>query len=400
MKFNTTGMKVFLIICLLFSFIFISFTVLMLYTNKHDVILKKDLTCLFREEIYIEDFIQMINGTILNKEPIDTNEVGMKEVTLTYRNRYGITMHKKFTIEVLDETAPTVVVSNPNTIEMGSIDDIMDTIFCADDYDDNVSCNIVGSYDLNQLGKYDLEIVATDKSENTTVKEFTLNVIEEQKKTISNSENNTYTDYQEVYKKYKNTNTLIGLDLSKWQGDVDFEKLREQDVAFVMLKVGGQKEIDGEFIIDPKFYDNIEKAKEYGIQVGVYFYSYARTEKEARRQAKWIISKVEDYDIELPIVFDWENWNRYTRFQISFHTLNKIANAFMEEVEENGYEAMLYSSKYYLETIWYREDYTTWLAYYTTNNNYEGDYWMWQLCSDGKIDGIDGYVDIDVMYLT
>ena len=61
---------------------------------------------------------------------------------------------------------------------------------------------------------------------------------------------------------------------------------------------------------------------------------------------------------------------------------------------------MLYSSKYYLETIWDAKDYTNWLAYYTKNNDYQGDYAMWQVCSDGKIDGIDGYVDIDVMYLS
>ena len=76
-----------------------------------------------------------------------------------------------------------------------------------------------------------------------------------------------------------------------------------------------------------------------------------------------------------------------------------MATAFLEEVERNGYVGMLYSSKYYLENIWYREEYDNiWLAYYTKNNDYDGKYLLWQVCNDGKIDGIDGYVDIDILY--
>lgn len=394
--------KILFIVWLILIIILVGFIFMIRFTNREDIILVNDLSCEFREEIYVKDFIKDIRGTVLDNYRIDTNEVGERQVTLVYENRYGFKVYKKFVIEVKDVIAPTVVVSNPYTVEIGSIDNLMDTIFCADDYDDDVKCNIVGEYDLEKQGKYDLKVVATDKSDNITMREFTLNVIEKKKETSSNKENTEeeYTSFKEVYKKYKTDSTLIGLDLSKWQGDVDFGKLKEQGVSFVMLKVGGQQKIGGDFIIDPKFYHNIEKAKEYDIDVGVYFYSYAKTVQEAKKQARWIISEVKDYDIELPIVFDWENWTKYTSFHISFHTLNKVANAFMEEVEKNGYEAMLYSSKYYLETIWYRENYTNWLAYYTDNNNYQGDYLMWQLCSDGKIDGIDGYVDIDVMYLT
>ena len=394
-------MKLFLMICLLFSFIFISFTVMTLYTNKIDVVLKKDLSCEFREQITAEDFVKTINGTVLNQDMIDTNEVGKKEITLTYRNRYGMTAHKRFVIEVKDVTAPTVIVSDPYTVESGSIDNLMDYIFCADNYDDDVSCNIVGDYDLEKIGQYDLKVVATDNSDNIAMREFTLNIIEQKKEMPQNEEKGigTYTSFKEIYQKYKTSDSLIGLDLSKWQGDVDFSKLKEQGVSFVMLKVGGQRQINGENVLDSKFYDNINQAKENDIDVGVYFYSYAKTKHEARKQARWIMEKVEDYDIDLPIVFDWENWNKYTSFHISFHTLNKVANAFMEEIEKEGYKSMLYSSKYYLETIWYSDDYTNWLAYYTDNNDYQEDYLMWQVCSDGIIDGIDGYVDIDVMYL-
>lgn len=392
--------KLILGIVLLIVLIIIILKLLTHFTNKEDVILKKDLTCNFREEVYVMDFVSKLNGEVLKNELIDTTTVGKKKVSLTYRNRYGLNVSKKFEIEIKDVTPPTVVVSNPYIVEKGSIQNLTDTIFCADDYDDKVTCSIVGKYDLEKIGKYDLKMIATDHSGNSTTKEFTLNVIEKsEKETMDNNRKKEYTSFESIYKKYKKANTEIGLDISKWQQDVDFTKLKEEGVTFVMLKIGGQTKIGGEFTIDPKFYENIEKALENDLQVGVYFYSYATSEKEARKQVKWIIEKLGDYQITLPIVFDWENWATYTKFHLSFYTLNKIANAFMEEVERYGYTSMLYSSKYYLETIWYESDYTNWLAYYTNNNDYEGKYLMWQVCNDGKIDGIDGYVDIDVMYL-
>lgn len=368
--------------------------------NTEDIILRKDLSCHFREKVQVSEFIQKLDGELLNDYLVDTNEVGLKKIEVSYKNHYGLVMRKKFTIEVIDVTPPTVIVANPYIVEKGSIEKLENTIFCADDFDDNVICEITGEYDLQKVGNYDLKIMATDASANRTSKEFTLQVIEEIKGKKSN-ENKTpsITKFASIYKKYKNDNTMIGLDISKWQQEVDFSKLKEEGVEFVMLKLGGQSEIGGEITIDPKFYENIEKALENELQVGIYFYSYAKSEKEVQKQAKWVVQKLKGYPITLPIAFDWENWNQYTTFHISFHTLNKIAGSFLKEIEKNGYDGMLYSSKYYLETIWYASDYTNWIAYYTNDFDYEGEYVMWQVCNDGKIAGIDGYVDIDVMYL-
>ncbi len=375
-----------------------TYSLAMKFLNTDDIVLVSDLTCEFREEVYLKDFIHQLDGKLLNNKQIDTTEVGIKELEIQYKNHYGLTVRKKFNIEVLDVTEPTVVVANPYVVEKGSIEKLEDTIFCADDYDDEVECKITGQYDLSKIGKYNLAITATDHSNNSVKKEFVLEVVSKQE-VNNNINSNQYTKFKDIYQKYKTKDTLIGLDLSKWQQEVDFTKLASAGVTFVMLKLGGQKEIGGEITVDPKFYENIEKAIENNMQVGVYFYSYAKTEKEAQAQAKWVSQKVKDYSITLPIAFDWENWNSYTTFHISFHTLNKIAITFLDEVEKSGYQVMLYSSKYYLETIWYRENYPVWLAYYTDNNDYEGNYLLWQVCNNGKVAGIDGYVDIDVMYL-
>lgn len=366
-------------------------------TTKDGILLKKDLTVNFRDKIYIKDFIHSLNGTLVDNYQVDTTTVGQQELTITFQNKYDFIVSKKINIEVKDVTSPTIIVSNPYTVEEGSITNLTDNIFCADDYDDNPDCTIKGEYDLNTPGDYNLEISATDQSGNNTSKEFTLNVIKKVNKDNTPSTTPTYTSFKSILTKYKNDNTSIGLDLSKWQGEVDFAKLKEQGVEFVMIKIGGQKKIGDDYNLDPKFYDNIKGALRNNIKVGLYFYSYATSEQEAIKQANWITSKIKNYQISLPIAFDWENWNNYTSFHLSFKSLNKIASSFINQIEKNNYQAVLYSSKSYLENVWYQENYTTWIAFYTNDFSDYKDYYMWQLCSDGKIDGIKGYVDIDIM---
>ena len=397
MKKKISLRTVYLIIILLSLLITLVTLTYLRLTNNEGIFFKDNLTTTFREKVYISNFISYIDGTLIDDYIVDTKEVGTKELNINFKNKYGFIVSKSININVLDITPPTVVVNNPYTVKLGSKINLEEEIFCADDYDDIISCNIIGDYDLERVGKYNLEIKATDKSGNSTSKNFTLNIVDKINNNSSSKPNNSYTSFKEVYKKYKNENTLVGLDISKWQGNVDYKKIKEEGVDFVVLKLGGQTKIDGEYKIDPKFYQNIEGALNNDIKVGVYFYSYAKSVEDAIKQANFIVDTLEDKKIDLPIFFDWENWNSYTKFHISFNTLNKIASSFINRVEELGYKGVLYSSKYYLENIWYKDDYTNWIAYYTNNFNEYKDYYMWQMCSNGKINGIDGYVDIDIM---
>ena len=397
MKKKISLRSVYLIIILLSLLITLVTTTYLRLTNNEGIFFKDNLTTTFREKVYISNFISYIDGTLIDDYLVDTKEVGPKELNINFKNKYGFIVSKSININVLDITPPKVVVNNPYTVKLGSKINLEEEIFCADDYDDIISCNIIGDYDLERVGKYNLEIKATDKSGNSTSKNFTLNVVDKINNNSSSKTNNSYTSFKDVYKKYKDNNTLVGLDISKWQGNVDYKKIKEEGVDFVVLKLGGQTKIDGEYKIDPKFYQNIEGALNNDIKVGVYFYSYANSEEDAIKQANFIVDTLEDKKIDLPIFFDWENWNSYTKFHISFNTLNKIASSFINRVEELGYKGVLYSSKYYLENIWYKDDYTNWIAYYTNNFNEYKVYYMWQMCSNGKINGIDGYVDIDIM---
>ena len=146
------------------------------------------------------------------------------------------------------------------------------------------------------------------------------------------------------------------------------------------------------------FKKNIGEALKYKIPVGVYFYSYASNIKEARNDARWVIKQIKDYKVKLGVSFDWEDWSYFNSYNISFHDLNEISNAFMDEISKAKYKTMLYSSKNYLELIWNNKKYDTWLAHYTDKTNYLGKYKYWQICDTGRVDGINGNVDIDIMY--
>lgn len=372
---------------------------LMLYIiiSTTGIILTPKLSCNFKDKVYLRDFILTLDGSLENDHKIDTSVVGKKKLRIIYRNKYGFYKIKNFTIDIKDVTKPTILVNNDFVVNKGYDKKLEDVILCADDYDDDVDCSISGSYNMEEVGVYPLSMKATDKSNNTTIKNFNLNVVEpSDNKSNSSLE---FVSYSDIYKKYKNNNSLIGIDISKWQEEVDFKSLKDNNVEFVIIKLGGQPDKGEDIVIDPYFKMNIESAIENDIKVGVYFYSYAGSVKEAREQALFVLDNIKGYKIDLPISFDWENWKSFNSFNISLNTLNNIAKSFMNEIKNNGYKSNLYSSEYYLENIWFGKEYKNiWLANYG-KVKYSGKYDMWQLCSDGKVDGINSYVDIDVLYL-
>lgn len=380
--------------CGLFSVILGIIFSLYSLTNDQTVILEKDLQVEFNSKVFVSDFIYGLDGTLVNDSIIDTTKLGVNKVRYYYINDYGWYKSATFNIEVIDTVKPVIMVGSTFVVNKGDSRRLEEIILCADNVDDNVKCNIIGEYNLDKVDNYKLKMVAEDASGNKSEVEFVLEVVN---KKVSNITDNSYIKYSDVYDKYKSDSTRIGIDISRWQGDIDFKELKKNNVEFVMIKLGGQTEIDGEIEIDPYFYDNIEAALEAGIEVGVYFYSYAKSVREAKKQAKYVINAIDDYEVSLPIAFDWENFNEYNQFKLSFYSLNNIAKSFFERVAESGYEGILYSSRAYLDTIWNSTDYEVWLANYS-NIKYDGDYVMWQVCSDGKVDGIDGYVDIDVYY--
>ncbi len=364
-----------------------------------EVVLKNNLTAEFTEEKKVSDFIESINGNIIDDYVINTTSLGKKEIKFQFKNDQNIIVPYEYEIEVIDTVQPVVWLSNVYQVTKGSNINLTDKILCGDNQDNKPKCTVEGNYDLNTVGDYPLLFKAEDKSGNITEKQFILRVIEPSNtNTPRTTAEPTYTDFNQAKNQYKTDKTQIGIDVSGWQGKIDFEKIKNAGVEFIMIRVGGTRGTNGEYFVDKYFKRNIEEANKYGIKAGIYFYSYANSKESAMKDAKWVIKQIKDYDIDLPIAFDWEEWAYFNDYNLSFFGLTSMAESFLETIEDAGYEGMLYSSKSYLENIWLPTKYDIWLAHYTIQTNYQGKYKLWQLCENGKIDGIDGAVDINVMY--
>ena len=358
--------------------------------------LKEDLTVEFGKKVKVSDFIENLNGSLLSDNEIDTEQLGEVQVPFEYMNIKNKKRKAEFTIKIIDVNAPQIFSGSSYTVNVGYNKNLIDVLLSADDIDDNPKREILGEYDFNTIGNYNLTYVVTDSSGNETRKDFVLYVKKEEHREKIETEK---LDIKDVLNNYKTESTKIGIDVSKWQQEINWQEVKDAGIEFVIIRMGYQTDYDGDYVIDPCFVANIEGAKSVGLPVGIYFYSYAKNVNQAREQAMWVKDNLKGYEIDLPVAFDWESWNSFNSTGMSLYTINKVANTFLEVLEENGYKGMLYSSKIYLEKIWYPTQYETWLAQYNNKATYEGEYSIWQMSSVGRVNGIKGDVDIDIMYL-
>jgi len=348
---------------------------------------------------YLYDLIE-INGAELLTENyrVSTSTLGTEEIEVFYKyNKKKYVYNFKLTIK--DTTLPKILGSTIRTIQVNYQDDLCNLIMYGDNYDRNPDCTINGSYDVNETGSYDLNYVITDSSNNKVEHNLVLHVVKPSNSSTSTTAPRKTLDFSDVLDRYKNDRATIGIDVSKWQQNIDFEKVRAAGAEFVIIRIGVQKATNTELELDEYYLQNIEKAKKAGLKVGVYLYSMATKKEESVKQAQWVLEKLNGQELDLPIVFDWESWTWWNLMDLSFYDINDIADSFLDTITDNGYKAMLYGSKYYLENIWENnKDYPVWLAHYTNETNYNGDYVMWQLSDVGKIPGIKDTVDINILY--
>ena len=130
----------------------------------------------------------------------------------------------------------------------------------------------------------------------------------------------TYYYLKDFIEKYKTDDTIVGIDVSSWQGNINWKKVKESGIDAAMIRIAyGSR---NKSTIDKKFKQNLKNAKEAGIKVGIYYYSYAKDTSEAINQAKWIINELNGEKLDLPIAFDWEDWSDFMSYKINFNDLN------------------------------------------------------------------------------
>ena len=193
---------------------------------------------------------------------------------------------------------------------------------------------------------------------------------------------------------------MKGIDVSKYQELIYWEKVKAAGIDFAILRAGLGKYITQ---IDPRFEQNAFGALSAGLHVGAYWFSYATSPKEARQEAQVCAQVLEPYKgkFDFPVYFDYEyDSEEYSKNQGVTPTQalrESLAQAFCEEIEKGGYWAGVYANKYFFTTyLDYQklgEKYTLWVAQYNDVNTFSGKYDMWQYTSSGRVNGISGNVD-------
>ena len=216
---------IYIALCIFLFGIYKLFMYIRVKTAKVEIVLQDDLTTPFLSEKKISDFIIHMNGNIVHDQKINTTKIGEKNINFEFINEDGIKVPYRFKIEVKDVTKPVIWLNNSYTIYKGNDVDIASTILCGDDEDKNPNCFLEGEYDFNTVGEYPLTFKAIDRSGNETLQDFILHVVEPKKNTSNSTQEKKATLFSDVYASYKNEKTKIGIDVSGWQGDIDFEKI-------------------------------------------------------------------------------------------------------------------------------------------------------------------------------
>lgn len=352
----------------------------------------------YGDKIVLDNLVSIEDGYLINGDKeYDYKDTGEQTVTIDYQDTKKHKGKYDVIINIVDSVKPVLSISNNLYVLKDNEIDVCKRAFYADNADRNVACQVTGEIDTTLVGKYKVNVKVTDASGNYVDKDVTVNVIEKFEET---PEVEIVPDkIEDMILKYKTEDTLIGIDVSNHQGDIDWETVKNSGVEFVFIRIGYGHNREAKIMEDEKFRQNLEEARNAGLKVGLYFYSYATEIWEAEEQANWIVKTLNGEKIDLPIVFDYETWKSFPTYNINIVDLNKVAKRFLDILHDNGYEGMNYSSKYYLNTIWNISEYPTWLAHYVSKTNYDKDFKVWQFSNTGEVPGINGFVDLDVLYL-
>lgn len=215
------------------------------------------------------------------------------------------------------------------------------------------------------------------------------------------------------FTKPQNTEALAhGIDVSKWQGKIDWQRVKNAGIDFAIIRIGYRGE-NGTIYRDENADYNIQQAQKFGVLVGVYFFSTATTTTEAQEEATWTTDAIKGYKISYPVVYDCEGYTNTNSRMYGLSAQCRTDNAleFLKHIKSVGYDAMIYGAKSDFENVSYWEisriekDYKVWVAHYPQavypkkqNPDYSGRYDMWQYTNRGTVDGVDGNCDMVVSY--
>lgn len=209
--------------------------------------------------------------------------------------------------------------------------------------------------------------------------------------------------------RYDHSSARLGVDVSEYQGHVDWAAVKEAGMDFALLRLGWRGTTRGFLNVDETFEQNFEAATDAGLFVGVYFFSQAVTEDEARAEADFVIETLNGRKLAYPVAFDWENpvpseevsAKELRAYGLSGTKATNCAKAFCDRIKEAGYTPCVYTNKtmaYEFFDLEELKDYDLWYAEYQKAPSLYYDFRLWQYTESGQVPGIDGGVDINICF--
>ena len=352
----------------------------------------------------------------LNDETFFDSPTGSQSVTVTYNSYPHLYMQA---VSVCKDIRVLVLDEDGNRVDG---QEFYITVTDSGEYKDVDKDGIISIPDLS-AGDYYISlasvvgyIVPTDPMKVTVSDQLSYTVIDDiaylihdeseidvaKEDTAVNDAKNT-SDDTEVTEIKRTDETSFGIDVSAYQGDIDWVAVKNSGVDFAIIRAGYRGSSVGALVQDSYFMQNLEGAKAAGIKVGVYFFTQAVNEVEAVEEASAVISMIGDYKLDYPIFIDTEGAGGAGRADgLDKDTRTAVCAAFCRTVENEGFIAGVYASR-----NWYYnnlnaselEDYIIWEAEYVGTNVYTGKYDIWQYTSSGAVDGINTRVDLDISYI-
>lgn len=211
----------------------------------------------------------------------------------------------------------------------------------------------------------------------------------------------TYFSYEDESRKIT---SLIGVDVSTHQGEIDWKAVKEAGISFAMIRLGFRGYGNGKLVVDEFFEKNLINAQTAGIECGVYFYSQAVNAEEALEEANFVLEQLDGRKLSLPIVFDLENppSDEARTYSVDGEQATQHALAFCEKIQEAGHQAMVYMNGHWASEMYDLEqlsDYPIWYAAYSAFPELSAGLTMWQYTNQGLVDGVVGDVDLNLLFI-
>ena len=218
-------------------------------------------------------------------------------------------------------------------------------------------------------------------------------------------ERNPYDKFDFQYNRHnylllQNVKSYAGVDVSAFQGKVDWKKVKQSGIDFAIIRLGYRGYESGKLVEDEYAKTNLKNAKEAGLKIGAYFFSQALNIKETDQEIQFMLKILGDTKLDMPIVLDWEIPANTARTRnMDARTLTDIQRHFCGFMRDKGYQPMIYFNWHQSEHLYVLhelEDYPFWLALYQDRMTYPWKVEMWQYTDKGKVPGIAGNVDLNV----